>query len=46
VLGRRAERALARTRDAIARWGHWLLAALTAASGVYLIYVGIRGLAR
>jgi cytochrome c biogenesis protein CcdA len=46
VLGRRAERALARTRDYIARWGHWLLAGLTAASGVYLIYVGIRGLAR
>jgi cytochrome c biogenesis protein CcdA len=46
VLGRRAEPALARMRDFIARWGHWLLAALTAASGVYLVYVGIRGLAR
>jgi cytochrome c biogenesis protein CcdA len=44
VLGRRAEQALAGTRDFIARWGHWLLAALTGASGVYLIYVGIRGL--
>ena len=46
ALGRRAERTLARTRDFIAGWGHWLLAALTAGSGVYLIYVGIRGLTR
>jgi cytochrome c biogenesis protein CcdA len=46
AFGRRAERTLARTRDLIARWGHWLLAALTAGSGVYLIFLGIRGLAR
>jgi cytochrome c biogenesis protein CcdA len=46
TLGRRADRTLARTRDFIASWGHWMLAALTAASGVYLIYAGIRGLAR
>ena len=46
VLGPRAEPALARMRDFITRWGHWLLAGLTAASGLYLIYVGIRGLAR
>jgi cytochrome c biogenesis protein CcdA len=45
MLGGRAERALARARELITRWGHGLLAALTAASGVYLIYVGIRGLA-
>lgn len=46
VLGPRTERAFARTRDAITRWGHWLLAGLTAASGVYLLFVGVRGLAR
>jgi cytochrome c biogenesis protein CcdA len=46
VLGDRAAGALARTREFILRRGHWLLAGLTAVSGVYLIYLGIHGLVR
>ncbi|MDA0164224.1 GAP family protein [Solirubrobacter ginsenosidimutans] len=46
VFGVRAQPALLRVRDFVARWGGVLLAALTAGSGVYLIFLGVRGLTR
>jgi cytochrome c biogenesis protein CcdA len=46
VMRGRAEPVLERVRDFVARWGHRVLAALTAGSGCYLIVIGIRGLAR
>jgi cytochrome c biogenesis protein CcdA len=44
TLGPRAEPLLARLRDFVARWGHRLLAVLTAGGGVYLLVLAIAGL--
>jgi cytochrome c biogenesis protein CcdA len=44
ALGRRADPALRRARTLVERYSHLLLAGLTAASGVYLIVIGIQGL--
>jgi cytochrome c biogenesis protein CcdA len=45
VMRERAEPLLGTIRDFVARWGHRVLAALTGASGAYLIYLGVSGLA-
>ena len=45
ALGRRAEQPLVRAREIVERWSHWFLAAITGGSGVYLIVIGVRGLA-
>jgi cytochrome c biogenesis protein CcdA len=44
ALGHRADPALRQARTRVERSSHLLLAALTAASGVYLIVIGIQGL--
>jgi cytochrome c biogenesis protein CcdA len=44
VLGRRADPALRKARALVERYSHLLLAGLTAASGIYLIVIGIQGL--
>jgi hypothetical protein len=45
LLGSRAQPALGRIRDCVAGWGHRLLAGITAASGLYVGFLGIRGFA-
>jgi cytochrome c biogenesis protein CcdA len=44
LLGHRADPLLVRARVVVERYSHLLLAGLTAASGVYLIFIGVRGL--
>jgi cytochrome c biogenesis protein CcdA len=43
VLGDRADRMLARARELVAHWSQRVLALLTAAVGLYLIYLGLSG---
>jgi cytochrome c biogenesis protein CcdA len=44
TLGHRVDPLLVRARSIVQQWSHRFLAALTAASGVYLIVIGIKGL--